>query len=107
MKRRAYVYLASFLAVAVFFCLITKSRADWTNLGLYGGQIYEIAIDPDDTDKIFAAAYYGEGLYRTLDGGNTWGPVLTGEEDGVLDGEATFRNTAVWAVKIAPSSDET
>ena len=33
-------------------------------------------------------------------------PVLTGQEWGELDGEATFRNTAVWAVKIAPSTDK-
>jgi len=75
--------------------------ADWTNLGLYGGQIYEIAIDPISEDKMFAGAYYGDGLFVTTNGGTTWEPVLTGYEDGELDGEATFRNTAVWAVKIA------
>jgi photosystem II stability/assembly factor-like uncharacterized protein len=78
--------------------------ADWTNLGLYGGQIYEIAIDPVSPNKMFAGAYYGDGLFKTNNGGSTWEPVLTGHEDGELDGEATFRNTAVWAVKIAPSN---
>jgi hypothetical protein len=77
----------------------------WENMGLYGGQIYEITIDPDDSDKMFAGAYYGDGLYLTEDGGDNWEPVLTGHEGGELDGEATFRNTAVWAVKIAPSTD--
>ena len=105
MKRRTYVYLATFLLVVVTCSLISTSQADWTNLGLYGGQIYDMAIDPDDVNKMFAAAYLGDGLYRTLDGGNTWDPVLTGEEGGALDGEATFRNNAVWAVDIAPSND--
>ncbi len=105
MKRRTHVYLVFFLTLSIFCCLCSTTTADWTNLGLYGGQIYDIAIDPDDPNKMFAAAYYGDGLYRTLDGGTTWSPVLTGSEGGALDGEATFRNTSVRAVEIAPSSD--
>ena len=105
--KRAVVDSIVLSLVSISFFIVPHINADeeWTNLGLYGGQIYEIAIDPDDADKMFAGAYYGDGLYRTLDGGSTWNPVLTGEEDGALDGEATFRNTAVWKVKIAPSSD--
>ena len=49
----------------------------WTNLGLYGGQIYEITIDPDDSDKMFAGAYYGDGLYLTQNGGHL-GPGIDG-----------------------------
>ncbi|MCG6910616.1 MAG: carboxypeptidase regulatory-like domain-containing protein, partial [Deltaproteobacteria bacterium] len=105
MERRAFTFLSFFLLVAFFNLLVADAEADWTNLGLYGGQIYEIAIDPDDPTRMFAGAYYGDGLYRTLDGGTTWAPVLTGEEGGLLEGEATFKNTAVWSVKIAPSSD--
>ena len=96
----------TFTMLTLVLCGIQSSAGaqGWINLGLYGGQIYEIAIDPDDSDKMFAGACYGDGLYLTEDGGDNWEPVLTGHEGGELDGEATFRNTAVWAVKIAPSN---
>ena len=102
--------LLSLLSLTIFFSFIchvssVSAQEGWENLGLYGGQVYDIAIDPDDTDKMFAGAYYGDGLAVTTDGGANWGPVLTGQELGELDGEATFRNTAVWDVEIAPSND--
>ena len=59
----------------VFFAFASSSVSrvePWTNLGLYGGQIYDIAINPADPDKIFAGTYMGGGLYVTTDGGNSW-----------------------------------
>ena len=91
----------------IFFCLllflflghtssaISQELGVWTNLGLYGGQIYDIAIDPSDPDKIFAGTYMGDGLYVTTDGGNSWQAA-----------EDTFRERSVWAVKIAPSDND-
>ncbi len=99
---RAFVFFAALTLVLCGFGSSAGAEG-WINLGLGGGQIYEIAIDPYNHDKMFAAAYYGDGLYLTEDGGDNWGPVLTGHEGGVLDTEATFRNTAVWAVKILAS----
>jgi hypothetical protein len=72
----------------------------WTNLGLYGGQIYDIAIDPTSAEKMFAGSYMGDGLFVTADGGNTWHPVIMEHR---YEDEDTFKNHAVWAVKIAPS----
>ena len=92
------------LAIAILIGHPSPAIAGWENLGLYGGQIYEIAIDPGSPSKMFAGSYYGDGLFVTTDGGSTWSPVLTGHEGEELDGDATFRNTAVWAVKIAPSN---
>jgi photosystem II stability/assembly factor-like uncharacterized protein len=43
----------------------------------------------------------GDGLFVTRDGGNNWQPVLMEERE---RGEDTFKNHAVWAVKIAQSS---
>ena len=77
-------------------------KREWNNLGLYGGQIYDIEIDSTDTSRLFAGSYYGDGLFFSSDSGNTWEPVRTGQEGGDLEGVATFRNTAVWAVRIAP-----
>ena len=59
----------------------------WTNLGLYGGQIYDIAIDPLNPDKIFAGSYYGDGLFVTEDGGISWQAV---ETDNIPEGEGTW-----------------
>jgi len=75
----------------------------WTNLGLYGGQIYDIAIDPSTPDKIFAGSYLGDGLFVSQDGGNNWLPVETDNEP---EGEGTFKNHAIWAVEIAPGNHQ-
>lgn len=80
---------------------------EWSNLGLYGGQIYAIEIDASNPNKMFAGAYYGDGLFRSRDGGDIWEPVLTGYEGGMLDHQAPFRNSAVLAVKFAPSDNDT
>ena len=79
----------------------------WENLGLYGGQITALEIDPSNPQTMFAASPGGDGLFMTMDGGDNWLPVVTGHEGGQLAGQATFRNSAVWSVKIAPSDPET
>jgi photosystem II stability/assembly factor-like uncharacterized protein len=56
----------------------------WTHLGLSDGQqIGQIAIDPKNPDRVFAAVTghpYGpnpeRGIFRTTDGGKTWKKVL-------------------------------
>ena len=73
----------------------------WSNLGLYGGQIYEISIDPGNPDRAFAGSYLGDGLFMTVDGGGLWQAAVAAEE---IQGEDTFKNHAVWAVKIAPGN---
>ena len=73
----------------------------WTNLELYGGQILDIAIDPTQPMKMFVASYMGDGLFVTSDRGNTWQAV---EMEHRNQGEDTFKNHAVWAVKIAQSN---
>ncbi len=44
---------------------------------------------------MFAGTYLGDGLYVTIDGGRNWQAV-----------EDTFKDAAVWAVKIAPSDND-
>lgn len=61
----------------------------WTHLGLRDGQqIPDLAIDPRDPNRIFAAVLghpYGpngeRGIYRSLDGGKNWQQVLFKNED--------------------------
>src|SRR3954447_1260098 len=63
----------------------TDGGATWTNTGLAGaGMIGRIAVDPTNPDRVFVAAsgsIYSpggkRGLYRTVDGGAHWVPILT------------------------------
>ncbi len=58
--------------------------ASWTNIGLDGSDhIGRIVVDPNDPDRVFAAAtgkLYGynqeRGIYRTTNGGTSWEQVL-------------------------------
>ena len=80
-----------------------SAPADWTNLGIFGGQVYSIAVDPTNPDKLFAGTYLGDGLFLSLDGGATWEAV---EIDSRYAGEDDFEDQAVNAVAIAPSDPD-
>jgi photosystem II stability/assembly factor-like uncharacterized protein len=62
----------------------TDAGKTWTHLGLRDGQqIPELAVDPKDPNKVFAAVAghpYGpnpeRGVYRSTDGGQSWQRVL-------------------------------
>ena len=71
----------------------------WTNLGLFGGQINDIAIDPSNPNRMFAATYKGDGLFLTKNGGTSWQAV---EMNYGTEFEGTFKNHVVYAVNLAP-----
>lgn len=66
----------------------TDAGATWTNMGLKTSEhIGRIIVHPDNSDVVYVAAIGplwskgGErGLYKTIDGGNTWKAVLTVDE---------------------------
>jgi len=101
--KRIFIRVSLFiLSLCTLLIFPGHSRSQvWTNLGLYGGQIYDISIDPTNPGKVFAGSFMGAGLFVTLDGGNKWQPALMEER---IKGEDTFKNHAVWAVKIAQSN---
>ncbi len=106
MKRSYEIFLLFVVPVVCLLGLASASFSQapqvWTNLGLYGGQIYDIAIDPSNPDKMFAGSYFGDGLYVTTDGASSWQAVVAAE---LVEGEDTFKNHAVWAAKIAPGNN--
>jgi photosystem II stability/assembly factor-like uncharacterized protein len=67
----------------------TDAGKTWTHLGLRDGQqIPQLAIDPHDPNKVFAAVAghpYGpnkeRGVYRSTDGGQNWQQVLGKDEN--------------------------
>jgi photosystem II stability/assembly factor-like uncharacterized protein len=76
----------------------TDAGKTWTHLGLRDGQqIPELAVDPNDPNRVFAAVAghpYGpneeRGIFRSTDGGKTWTKVLykdeyTGGDDVLID----------------------
>ncbi len=51
---------------------VALSNSGWEDLGLYGGQILSVAIDPRDSEKFFAGSYMGDGLFVTNNNGTSW-----------------------------------
>lgn len=95
------------LVLSVALLLLTSPHSvmaqAWTNLGLNGGRVYDIAIDPSNPDKIFASTYLGDGLFISLDGGDSW-QTVHGRE--LIPGEDEFKNHLVSAVEIAPGNSQ-
>ena len=98
------LFVALGTSLLPFFSSLSFSQEAqvWTNLGLYGGHVNEIAIDPLNPDKMFAATHKGDGLFVTEDSGSSWQAV--GMENDT-ESESEFKNYSVCAVKIAPSDN--
>jgi photosystem II stability/assembly factor-like uncharacterized protein len=92
----------------------------WTHLGLRDGQqIAELAVDPKQPHRLFAAVLghpYGpnpeRGIYRSLDGGVSWQRVLTRDAD--TGGSAVAIDPAdphivyagLWKSRLGPWEDK-
>lgn len=72
-----------------------RSDSNWLELGLYGGAVYSVAIDPFVPNKFFATSYMGDGLFVSENGGMTWNTV------------EGFRNYAGHEVSISESTPDT
>jgi photosystem II stability/assembly factor-like uncharacterized protein len=94
----------------------TDGGQSWRHLGLRDGQqIAAILIDPRDANRVFAAVLghpYGpnseRGVFRSLDGGETWERILYRDENtGAVDlafepGNPQTVFAALWAARVAP-----
>src|SRR6516225_5565587 len=94
----------------------TDGGESWRHLGLRDGQqIATILVDPGNAKRVFAAVLghpYGpnteRGVFRSLDGGETWQRVLYRDEDsGAADvvfepGNPQTLYASLWAARVAP-----
>src|SRR5436190_12626600 len=99
----------------------TDAGKTWTHLGLGDGQqIPQIAIDPRNPDRLFAAVGghpYGpneeRGIFRSLDGGKTFENVLyrdenTGGDDVQIDpGNSNVLYATLWESREGPWENST
>ena len=97
----------------------TDAGKTWTHLGLNDSQqIPALAVDPRDPNRVFAAVLghpYGpseeRGLYRSLDGGQTWQKAIYKDENtGASDVEIDPANpdviyASMWEVREGPWED--
>ncbi|MBS0383486.1 MAG: hypothetical protein JSR56_13750 [Proteobacteria bacterium] len=94
----------------------TDGGKTWTHIGLVDSQqIAMIRVDPHNPDRVFVAALghpYGpnseRGVYRSLDGGETWKKVLGPNDDtGAIDlifkpGDANTIYASLWQTRRPP-----
>ena len=73
----------------------TQEVSPWKDLGLYGGQIEAIAIDPSDSSRLLAGSYLGGGLFKSSDAGGSWHTV------------PGFRDTEVYDICYDPNNTGT
>ncbi|MEM7588004.1 MAG: hypothetical protein AAF560_31740 [Acidobacteriota bacterium] len=68
------------LAVLIALAPGTPAHAgidEWTSNGPFGGNISELAIDPQNSDNLYAGTN-GFGVFRSADGGRSWESVSQG-----------------------------
>ncbi|MGH8140332.1 MAG: VPS10 domain-containing protein [Steroidobacteraceae bacterium] len=92
----------------------------WVHLGLADGQqICELAVDPRDSNRLFAAVLghpYGpnseRGIYRSLDGGESWQRVLYKDQDtggssvAIDPSRPNIVYAGLWQARLGPWEDK-
>ena len=73
----------------------TQEQSLWKDLGLYGGQITSLAIDPAAPQIMYAGSWGGDGVFKTTDGGATWHAIPK-------DNPSWFRNLEIYDIEIDP-----
>jgi photosystem II stability/assembly factor-like uncharacterized protein len=51
--------------------------------GVFDGEISDVVLDPNDIDRLYIGVHR-DGVYRSTDGGNTWGRMQTGIDTGTV-----------------------
>jgi photosystem II stability/assembly factor-like uncharacterized protein len=83
------IYIFLFI---IFYSAPSFASEDWVNLGIYGGQINSIAVNPENSNTLYLGAYYGDGLYKSTDSGQKWNSI------------SEFRNHTIDCIKLNPEN---
>ncbi len=89
--------LLCFLIVCIPTSAKTQEQSQWEDLGLYGGQIPSIAVDPQDSLTMYAGSWGGDGMFKTTDGGTTWSNIPAANP-------SWFRNIEVYDIAVDPNN---
>ncbi len=93
--------------LTLLLCLPNTSSAYgpevWTDLGLNGGHVQAVSIDPSNPDRIYAGIWFGEGLFRSDDAAATWQALKMEHR---FQGEDTFENQVLLALSVSPASPD-
>ena len=92
MKATQYTLLAIGLIYVFAANVNAQSNTLWQDLGLYGGQIEHIAIDPFDSSHLYVGSWMGDGFFASHDGGESW--LIGAQKTG------WFRNHVVYDIDI-------
>jgi len=100
-------YKAIFMAVCcpVFLALLTTVFPGvgvcdpWVDMGLYGGQVTSLAVDPVMNSVLYAGTWGGNGLFMSSDNGTTWSALPS-------DDDPWFRNVAVFDISVDPNNTD-
>jgi len=98
MKVLKYILLLIGLLCASPTYLNAQANLLWQDLGLYGGQINRIAIDPVNSSHLYAGSWLGDGFFASKDGGKSW--VIGAENAG------WFRTHGVYGIDIDPNNPQ-
>lgn len=75
-KLFAFLLMSTIIGIISFHFLLSTVRAGediWTPIGLYGVKIIGLAIDPANSQTIYATTSNGaSSVYKSVDGGITW-----------------------------------
>lgn len=77
----------------------TQEQSLWEDMGIYGGQINTLAVDPGDSQILYAGSWGGNALFKSIDGGQTWRTIPS--ED-----SSQFRNLEVYDIAVDPNDPE-
>lgn len=80
MKKRLVIAASLFLFLIPFQTFAGPNV--WTSLGLFGGDVISVVINPSDPATIYAIAdgEREDSLYKSTDGGNNWKKIYGNEE---------------------------
>lgn len=69
------------LALSLWSAFAVAGADTWTALPTHGGIVQALVVDPSNNNIVYAGTQ-GSGVFKSTDGGNTWGHAHGGFEDG-------------------------